>query len=209
MNGRFGAILVVLSMLLWVPLPVVPFLSLDVADRARLVLSDIEQIRAVARRSSNPADGVLRLGLFPTLAPYFLPHVVPPVRKRYPNLRLQLSEEKTEVILRMLRQGQLDGGIEDAVGPVSQWVWFGQLDAQVNHSVHVGPLDEHLIDRLGAFGLIDERRKRILLARGPQDGGRAGRRPRPSGRERADRRRDAAGRRGYDTGASARARAQG
>jgi LysR family hydrogen peroxide-inducible transcriptional activator len=83
----------------------------EIAERARLVLNDIEQIRAVARRSSNPAEGVLRLGLFPTLAPYFLPHVVPSLRKRYPNLRLQLAEEKTEVILHMLRRGQLDAGI--------------------------------------------------------------------------------------------------
>jgi len=83
----------------------------EIAERARLVLSDIEQIRTVARRSSNPADGVLRLGLFPTLAPYYLPHVVPSVRARYPNLRLQLAEEKTEDILRMLRQGQLDAGV--------------------------------------------------------------------------------------------------
>jgi len=83
----------------------------EIADRARLVLSDIEQIRTVARRSSNPAEGTLRLGLFPTLAPYFLPHVVPSVRERYPKLRLQLAEEKTEDILRMLRQGQLDAGV--------------------------------------------------------------------------------------------------
>jgi LysR family hydrogen peroxide-inducible transcriptional activator len=83
----------------------------EIADRARLVLNDIEQIRTVARRSSNPEEGVLRLGLFPTLAPYFLPHVVPSVRKRYPKLRLQLAEEKTEDILRMLRQGQLDAGV--------------------------------------------------------------------------------------------------
>jgi len=83
----------------------------EVADRARLVLSDIDQIRAVARRSGNPADGVLRLGLFPTLAPYFLPHVVPGIRARYPNLTLQLAEEKTETILSMLRQGGLDAGV--------------------------------------------------------------------------------------------------
>ena len=83
----------------------------EIAERARLVLNDIEQIRTVARRSSNPAEGVLRLGLFPTLAPYFLPHVVPSVRKHYPKLRLQLAEEKTEDILRMLRQGQLDAGV--------------------------------------------------------------------------------------------------
>ena len=83
----------------------------EIADRARLVLSDIDQIRAVARRSGNPADGVLRLGLFPTLAPYFLPHVVPAIRARYPNLTLQLAEEKTETILSMLRQGGLDAGV--------------------------------------------------------------------------------------------------
>ena len=83
----------------------------EIADRARLVLSDIDQIRAVARRSGNPAEGTIRLGLFPTLAPYLLPHVVPAVRERYPRLRLQLSEEKTEDVLTMLRQGELDAGI--------------------------------------------------------------------------------------------------
>ena len=83
----------------------------EIAERARLVLNDIEQIRVVARRSANPADGELRLGLFPTLAPYLLPHVVPQLRERYPNLRLQLAEEKTEDLLRMLRQGQLDAAL--------------------------------------------------------------------------------------------------
>jgi len=85
--------------------------GVEIADRARLVLSDIDQIRAVARRSGNPADGALRLGLFPTLAPYFLPHVVPSLRRQYPNLRLQLAEEKTDDILRMLRQGELDAAL--------------------------------------------------------------------------------------------------
>jgi LysR family hydrogen peroxide-inducible transcriptional activator len=80
----------------------------EVAGRARLVLNDIEQIRAVARRSSNPAEGTLRLGLFPTLAPYFLPHVVPRIREKYPRLRLQLAEEKTEDLLTMLQSGRLD-----------------------------------------------------------------------------------------------------
>ena len=83
----------------------------EIADRARLVLSDIDQIRAVARRSGNPAEGSVRLGLFPTLAPYLLPHVVPKIRQAYPNLSLQLAEEKTESILTMLRQGELDAGL--------------------------------------------------------------------------------------------------
>ena len=83
----------------------------EIAERARLILSDVDQIRAVARRAGDPADGNLRLGLFPTLAPYFLPHVIPNIRKQYPNLRLQLAEEKTEDILKMLQQGELDAAL--------------------------------------------------------------------------------------------------
>jgi LysR family hydrogen peroxide-inducible transcriptional activator len=83
----------------------------EVAERARLVLSDIDQIRAVARRAGDPSDGRLRLGLFPTLAPYLLPHVVPAIRKRYPNLSLHLAEEKTEDIVKMLQQGELDAAL--------------------------------------------------------------------------------------------------
>ena len=83
----------------------------EIAERARLVLSDVDQIRAVARRAGDPADGNLRLGLFPTLAPYLLPHVIPTIRKQYPNLRLQLAEEKTEDILKMLQQGELDAAL--------------------------------------------------------------------------------------------------
>jgi LysR family transcriptional regulator, hydrogen peroxide-inducible genes activator len=53
----------------------------------------------------------VRLGIFPTLAPYLLPHVVPHLRERFPRLELLLVEEKTEVVLRQLREGRLDAGI--------------------------------------------------------------------------------------------------
>lgn len=85
--------------------------GVEIAERARLVLSDVDQIRAVARRAGDPADGSLRLGLFPTLAPYLLPHVVSNIRKQYPNLKLHLAEEKTEDILKMLQQGELDAAL--------------------------------------------------------------------------------------------------
>jgi LysR family hydrogen peroxide-inducible transcriptional activator len=53
----------------------------------------------------------VRLGLFPTLGPYLLPHVVPAIRERFPRLELLLVEEKTETILRQLREGRLDAGV--------------------------------------------------------------------------------------------------
>jgi LysR family hydrogen peroxide-inducible transcriptional activator len=80
----------------------------EIALRARHVLRDIEQIRMTARCSHDPETGTLRLGIFPTLAPYLLPHVVPGIRQRFPDLKLQLAEEKTQDILRLLDNGELD-----------------------------------------------------------------------------------------------------
>lgn len=83
----------------------------DIAHRARHILRDIEHVKDAARRSKDPETGIIKLGIFPTLAPYLLPHVIPVIRRRYPQLRMQLAEEKTEVILNMLDQGRLDAGL--------------------------------------------------------------------------------------------------
>lgn len=83
----------------------------DIAARAREVSNGVEQIRAVARRTLDPESGTVRLGIFPTLAPYLLPHALPLVRAAFPRLELLLVEEKTEVVLRRLHEGKLDAGI--------------------------------------------------------------------------------------------------
>ena len=83
----------------------------DIAIRARDVLNEIEQIRGVARRTLDPESGTVRLGIFPTLGPYLLPHALPLVRATFPKLELLLVEEKTETVLRLLREGKLDAGI--------------------------------------------------------------------------------------------------
>ncbi len=83
----------------------------DAAERARVIIAEVEQMKEAARRTQNPEAGTVRLGLFPTLGPYLLPHVVPRIRARFPDLELLLIEEKTDVILRQLREGKLDVGI--------------------------------------------------------------------------------------------------
>ncbi|HEX7815286.1 DNA-binding transcriptional regulator OxyR [Dyella sp.] len=83
----------------------------EIARRARGVLSEIDEIKAIAQRTRDPESGSLRLGVFPTLGPYLLPHLVPLVRNRFPRLELLLVEEKTEQVIRMLREGSLDAGV--------------------------------------------------------------------------------------------------
>ena len=83
----------------------------EVATRARRVMADIEQMREAARRTRDPEAGTVTLGLFPTLGPYLLPHVVPSIRTRFPELELLLVEEKSDVLLERLQQGRLDAAL--------------------------------------------------------------------------------------------------
>lgn len=83
----------------------------SVVEHARVVLDEADTIRAIARRATDPEAGSLRLGLFPTLAPYLLPHVVTSLRQRFPNLELLLVEEKTDVVIDRLLSGHLDVGL--------------------------------------------------------------------------------------------------
>lgn len=82
-----------------------------VVERARVILREANSIRGIAQQAADPEAGTLRMGLFPTLAPYLLPHVVPTVHARFPRLELLLVEEKTEVVLHQLRTGELDVGV--------------------------------------------------------------------------------------------------
>lgn len=82
-----------------------------VVARARVMLREADEIKNIARRAKDPESGMVKMGIFPTLGPYLLPHIVPNIVKRFPKLELILVEEKTEIILRKLHEGELDCGI--------------------------------------------------------------------------------------------------
>lgn len=83
----------------------------DVVARARGIVTEVDTMRDVARRSQDPESGTLRLGAFPTLAPYFLPHAVPALQGRFPRLELLLIEEKSDVLMAQLREGRIDAAL--------------------------------------------------------------------------------------------------
>lgn len=49
-----------------------------IIHHARGVLVEVDQIEALAKAAREPGTATLRVGVFPTLAPYLLPHVVTP-----------------------------------------------------------------------------------------------------------------------------------
>ena len=82
-----------------------------ILKHAREALSQVSLMQDIAKHTLDPEAASIRLGIFPTLAPYLLPHVVPNIRKRFPQLELLLIEEKTEVLIQQLRDGLIDAAV--------------------------------------------------------------------------------------------------
>ena len=80
----------------------------DIVARARRTLNEAAQITRIAHTAKDPEAGTLKLGIFPTLAPYLLATLMPRMRKQFPRLTLLLVEERTDALIRQLETGSID-----------------------------------------------------------------------------------------------------
>src|ERR1700761_517779 len=83
----------------------------QIVSRARRMLSEGDEIVALARNNTDPLSGKLKVALIPTIGPYLLPRVMQKLRKALPQLGLMLYEHQTEELLKRLRDGEIDLGI--------------------------------------------------------------------------------------------------
>jgi len=82
-----------------------------IITQARIVLEEVAKLRELAHTAQDPMAGPLRVGSIPTLGPYLLPHLLPVIRKSYPQLRLLLSESLTAQLLDGLQGHSLDAAL--------------------------------------------------------------------------------------------------
>ena len=80
----------------------------DVVGRARVALASVDAVGDAARRRGEPLVGRLRLGVIPTIAPYWLPSLLPRCASCFPRLELVLREDQTARLLAQLDAGQLE-----------------------------------------------------------------------------------------------------
>ncbi len=81
--------------------------GVEVAQRAERILAATRDLIDFARHR-GVLSGKLRLGIIPTLAPYILPRVLPRLQTSYPQLRLEVRETQTKMLLEELAGGNLD-----------------------------------------------------------------------------------------------------
>jgi LysR family hydrogen peroxide-inducible transcriptional activator len=95
----------------------------EIAQRARMILRDADDLAALARRSADPLAGTLRLGVIPTISPYLLPRLTAALRRAHPELTALWTEDKTEVVIARLEAGDLDAALvalEAEIGDVER-----------------------------------------------------------------------------------------
>ncbi len=78
---------------------------------ARQILQKTDELREAAKAAIDPLGGEIRLGIFPTLGPWLLPHIMPILAKSLPNISFYLVEEKTDVLIDQLKNGVLHAAI--------------------------------------------------------------------------------------------------
>ena len=80
----------------------------EIAERSRKVLAEVQDIIDLAAASQHGLHGTIRLGVPPTLGPYLLPHIVPELHARHPDLKLYVQEGKPSDLQSQLQSGAFD-----------------------------------------------------------------------------------------------------
>ncbi|HSV21410.1 MAG TPA: LysR substrate-binding domain-containing protein, partial [Xanthobacteraceae bacterium] len=97
----------------------------DFVESARAVLHAADALAETARRCIDPFSGTLRIGVIPTISPYWLPELTPALRKAYPHLKVIWLEDKTHILVHALQSGSIDAALlalEAEIGDVEREV---------------------------------------------------------------------------------------
>ncbi|MGZ4564616.1 MAG: hydrogen peroxide-inducible genes activator [Mycobacterium sp.] len=83
----------------------------ELLPRAQAVIEAVDAFTAAAAGSSDPLRAGMRLGLIPTVAPYVLPTVLAGLAEQFPGVTLRVTEDQTERLMTVLREGALDAAL--------------------------------------------------------------------------------------------------
>ena len=83
----------------------------DFIESARAVLRASDALRDTARRCIDPLSGTLRIGIIPTISPYWLPELTAALHKAYPQLTVIWLEDKTHMLVHALQSDTIDAAL--------------------------------------------------------------------------------------------------
>lgn len=92
--------------------PVIPTdIGSELYIHAKEILRKVHEFEQSVNRENELVDGIYKLAIIPTVAPYLIPLFLRNFSKTYNNIQLEIAEMQSEEILRELRTGNVDIGI--------------------------------------------------------------------------------------------------
>lgn len=83
----------------------------EVLVHIRTILQEVDRLEQAARKDGGPLEGLVRIGIIPTVAPYLVPQFIPYIRTHYPSVEIELKEAVTDRLIADLSDGRLDAVI--------------------------------------------------------------------------------------------------
>lgn len=81
------------------------------AERTQVILSAVNDLESLVQTTQQQPAGRLRLGVIPTVGPYFLPFAFQSLTQAYPSLDIHIREALTLHLIRDLHDKRLDVAI--------------------------------------------------------------------------------------------------
>ena len=90
---------------------IVTGLGKEILKKARAIKMEIGDINQLSEDQKNPLSMPITLGIIPTVGPYFIPLVLPSLKKKFPNLKLKIIEAQSSVLVSKVNNGEIDMAI--------------------------------------------------------------------------------------------------
>ena len=82
-----------------------------ILNKAKSIKFEIDELLQISQSNKKPFINAMTLGVIPTIGPYLLPKVLPEVRRQHPDFKLRIIEEQSQVLVDMVRRGDIDAAI--------------------------------------------------------------------------------------------------
>jgi LysR family hydrogen peroxide-inducible transcriptional activator len=80
-------------------------------SQAKQILLEIEKFKEIALDAKNILTGELKVGIIPTIAIYLLPNLLYNFTKKFPEIKLKIEENITDILVEKLKKRELDVAI--------------------------------------------------------------------------------------------------
>ena len=86
-------------------------LGIELLQKAQSIQLQVYDIQKLAENQAEPLGSLVSIGIIPTISPYLLPIILPPIKKNFPALTLKIEEGQSKIIVEKVKSGELDMAI--------------------------------------------------------------------------------------------------